>query len=284
MAQKAIEPDENSAPPGPFFIIGCGRSGTTILGRALSKHPAVTYLNEPRSIWTSCFPESDIWTEHAAARCGKLVFSKSDATGPKAAELKRLFHLETIRTGRPVLVEKLPINSFRIAFLHALFPEARFVHIFRNGLEVARSIEKLADKKWFGFNDYKWNLLAAHARSRAETAQLPAACDTDYERGLLEWRLATEAVRKFADTMPALIFHEILYDELIADPIAALRKVMTFMGLDISGEVENFARANISGTSEKIKIGNLTEKQEILAGEMLRLYRDAEGEPARNRH
>ena len=31
----------------PVFIIGCGRSGTTILGRTLAEHPRVKYLNEP---------------------------------------------------------------------------------------------------------------------------------------------------------------------------------------------------------------------------------------------
>ena len=47
----------------PVFILGCMKSGTTILGRTLSCHPQVTYLNEPREIWFSCYPKSDIWTE-----------------------------------------------------------------------------------------------------------------------------------------------------------------------------------------------------------------------------
>ena len=35
----------------PVFIIGCGRSGTTILGDTLSKHPKIEYLNERRDLW-----------------------------------------------------------------------------------------------------------------------------------------------------------------------------------------------------------------------------------------
>ena len=35
----------------PVFIIGCGRSGTTILGKTLSNHPKIKYLNERRDLY-----------------------------------------------------------------------------------------------------------------------------------------------------------------------------------------------------------------------------------------
>ncbi|WP_417860784.1 hypothetical protein [Winogradskyella sediminis] len=34
----------------PVFLIGCGRSGTTILGTTLGKHQSITYLNERRDL------------------------------------------------------------------------------------------------------------------------------------------------------------------------------------------------------------------------------------------
>jgi hypothetical protein len=34
----------------PIFIIGCGRSGTTIFGTALSRHKDITYLNPDYAI------------------------------------------------------------------------------------------------------------------------------------------------------------------------------------------------------------------------------------------
>src|SRR5215212_6691597 len=54
----------------PVFILGCGRSGTTIFGAALSKHKSITYLNEPRHLWFAAYPETDIWTQRAARRKG----------------------------------------------------------------------------------------------------------------------------------------------------------------------------------------------------------------------
>jgi hypothetical protein len=45
----------------PVFIVGCPRSGTTILGQILGQTPSFFYLNEPRYIWCHVRPELDIW-------------------------------------------------------------------------------------------------------------------------------------------------------------------------------------------------------------------------------
>ena len=189
----------------PTFIIGCGRSGTTILGTSLSKHRNVTYLNEPRHLWFSAFPETDIWSSKANSRTGKLLFTEADVDSTKSKKLSRLFRLETIISRRPVLLEKLPINSFRLEFIHHIFPDALFIHIFRNGLEVASSIEKESKKgNWFGANSYKWNQLVDYARCKAETSEVAALCTTYHDMGLLEWRLSTEAVVAFYAAFPIL--------------------------------------------------------------------------------
>lgn len=46
----------------PVFIVGCGRSGTSLLGALVGRHAAVEYLNEARVIWINGFPEADVWT------------------------------------------------------------------------------------------------------------------------------------------------------------------------------------------------------------------------------
>lgn len=119
----------------PVFIFGCGRSGTTILGDLLAQHSSVRYLHEPRALWISAYPETDIWSAHAVARRGKLVFNESDEKPRKTRALRKLFALELRRSRRPILVEKLPINNFRLPFIREMFPDCRFIHIWRNGLE-----------------------------------------------------------------------------------------------------------------------------------------------------
>ena len=45
--------------PAPIFIIGCGRSGTTLLGKMFDAHPAVRYLYEPYHLWAAIEPATD---------------------------------------------------------------------------------------------------------------------------------------------------------------------------------------------------------------------------------
>src|SRR2546423_1772339 len=72
--------------------------------------------------------------------------------------------LERERAARPVLVEKLAINNFRLGFLSALCPDAALINIVRHGVEVALSIqEKARLGHWYGLNDRKWTLLVEHA-------------------------------------------------------------------------------------------------------------------------
>jgi hypothetical protein len=67
-----------------------------------------------------------------------------------------------------------------------MFPTARYIYIWRNGCEVALSIEKLClQGKWFGGSEYKWNLLVNYARKDINTAHLPELCSTYYLKGLL---------------------------------------------------------------------------------------------------
>jgi hypothetical protein len=261
----------------PVFIIGCGRSGTTILGKALSLHPAITYLNEPRHLWFRAYPETDIWSGRAEGGAGKLLLTAADANPAGTRKLSRLFRLETLRTRRPVLVEKLPANSFRLAFIQGMFPDARYVHILRDGLEVARSIEKRVPQGWFGAGDCKWKLLAEYASGREETRPIPDRCADGYERGLLEWRLGTEAVLDFFGRLSAESRYEIRYDRLVADPVRAIGDCLSFLGLEGSRAVDDFARENIRRRSERRSAAALTAREDFIAGKLLRQVREGAG-------
>jgi hypothetical protein len=254
----------------PVFIIGCGRSGTTILGTSLSKHPGITYLNEPRNIWFEAYPETDIWTRKAAIRSGKLVLTDADTARKKSTKLSRLFRLSTIITGKPVLVEKLPINAFRLKFIHRIFPDARFIHIYRSGLEVAKSMEKASLRgKWFASNTYKWYQLLQLASSHEDTAGLPALCESYFDKGLLEWRLSMKAARDFFRMIPEEIYSELSYDELVDQPVAAINRLLAFIGLREDEKLNNFVLNNIKRKSDEMGPDDLTEKARIIGGELL---------------
>ena len=255
-----------------MFIIGCGRSGTTVLGRTLSVHPAVTYLGEPRKLWASAYPQTDIWSAEAPGRQGKLHLTAADAPRSQSMELRRLFWLETTKAQKTRLVEKLPINTFRIRFIQQIFPEARFVHIYRNALEVARSIAKASENGgWFGVNAYKWDQLVEYALSASRTEELPALCSTPRDKGLLEWRLSTEAAVEALEELPDDVSFELSYAELMEHPVRAVSAVLDFAELDPDPAVEDFARHNIRRRTSQLDLEDASANDRRLGGELLPL-------------
>lgn len=250
----------------PVFIVGCGRSGTTILGRVLGKHPQITYLNEPRDIWLH-EPRTDIWTAQAGQRSGKLHLTAADVNADNAKQIIDAFAYRVYKQGNRQLVEKLPINSFRIGFIRAIFPDARFIHLIRHGVAVAQSIERETQKyDWFGAGDYKWHLLAGYARSKALGDLVQQAKNDMLLRGLLEWRLSVSTVLQALDAVPDSDKITIRYEQLIEQPDAIIKQLEAFIGVDADIATENFARETIKNNKKDRQI---TSDMRAIAGELL---------------
>lgn len=257
---------------GPVFILGCGRSGTTILGRTLQQHNRITYLNERRDLWAAAYPETDIWSSQAKNRGGALQLKAQDSESSRSRRLSRYFLFQAKKTGRPVLVEKLPINNFRVGLIAEAFPDARFIHIYRNGLEVARSIaERDRQNGWFRENEYRWGLLVDYASEAPKTSTLPGLVDTPYEKGLLEWRLSTEAAVQSLSKMPEESFIEVSYSDFVANPVDSIDEVLDFFGLNPDQEVHQFAGTEIRRQSSPITRTQLSEKESKIGGKLLQL-------------
>ena len=228
----------------PVFIVGCGRSGTTVLGQLLGGYSDVAYLHEPREIW-SIEPRTDIWSAKASERGGSLRLGADDARPETAARIARAFAAEVRIRGARRLVEKLPVNSFRIGFIDGLLPDALFIHVIRNGLEVARSIGRLAQGgAWFGHGDYKWRLLAAEAEI-AGLGRLVELCGSQELRGLLEWRLSIGAARGALAQLAKHRRLELRYEHLTDAPEATCARLEAFIGLRPEPAFRSFAASRL---------------------------------------
>ena len=123
----------------PIFILGTGRSGTTILGIVLSMHRDIGYLNEPKAIWHLIHPHEDIigsYTQDDA----KYRLTAEEATDEMCHRAKQMFGAYLTATRSKRLVDKYPELIFRVDFVRALFPDARFVFLVRNGWDTCHSI------------------------------------------------------------------------------------------------------------------------------------------------
>jgi hypothetical protein len=254
------------------FLTGCGRSGTTILGRLIGKHPHVYYFNDRFDLWIRPFPVTDIWGMRTdSAKLGsRVALTADDARVPQSA-LSWFFGLiDHERGDKPVVLEKLAINNFRMAFLAAICPQARFINIVRHGVEVAYSIQqKVLAGEWYGASDRKWKLLVEHAWASGY-GNLVALCTTPYHKGLLEWRMSVEAAEAFIAGHPEAPLLHLRYERLLQDGPGELARVLSFLGLPESEEVMAAAREELGRKSPAATDRPIPAGTEELAGDTLR--------------
>lgn len=270
-SRTVTEPPAAPAALRPIvFLTGCGRSGTTILGTVLSQRRDVRYLNDQFRLWTEPFPAADIWTERAAP--ARVVLTEADVTAEGRAML--LERLAAARSAAPVVIEKLAINNFRLGFLRAVAPEARFINIRRHGVEVARSIaRKIETGEWYGEGapPRKWRLLAQHADERG-LGELAASCQTPYDRGLLEWRLSVEAAAPWVESLAPDTLIAVTYEDLLADPAGVTRRIEDFLGLPPDPAAAAWAEHRLARQHPAADEAPIPASTERIAGDTLRRF------------
>lgn len=148
------------------FIIGCGRSETTVLGEVLEQHPQTYYFFEPWHLWAAV--DSHLDTTNLYTTNGFNPTIGTDSFSKEAQARFNCLFYHSLGLGNKILIEKTPHSAWRIDYLKQLVPNARFVHIVRDGIDVADFINKSALENsyritpasqlnpWWGFNDSKW--------------------------------------------------------------------------------------------------------------------------------
>ena len=204
----------------PVFIIGAPRSGTTVLGSCLGRMPEVSYHFEPRLTKAAarCVYDGS-WSERRCATVFRVSY---------AALLLAGLH------GGRRFAEKNPENSFVVPFLAEAMPDAQFVHIIRDGRDVAVSH---AEQPWL-------NAASAGSGKRGRGGQLwgntarwwvepdrrdEFAAVTDIARSAWCWRRFTEAALAGLATLPAGRSIEVRYESVVSDPMHAAEVLAGFL-------------------------------------------------------
>ena len=113
----------------PIILIGAARSGTKFLRDVLAS--AVGVKSVPYDV-------NYIW-RHGSPNYGHDVLDPDTLTAKRSAYISEsLFKLAKLGE-KDTLVEKTVSNSLRVKFVNKVFPNARFVHIIRDGRDVAES-------------------------------------------------------------------------------------------------------------------------------------------------
>jgi hypothetical protein len=208
---------EHAAPSGPpLLVVGCGRSGTTLLRLMLDAHPDLAVPGEshfipelrrrfpdpidpevltPALLRTPHFrhwnvAESTVWERVRALE------RPSFADVVEAAFMANADEHGATRWG-----DKTPIYVRSIPLLHAMWPDARFVHLIRDGRDVALSYRSL-----------HWG---------PDTVWAAAS----------KWRHDVTAGIRDGQPLGTDRYLEVRYEELVGDTKAAVRTICTFADL-----------------------------------------------------
>lgn len=191
----------------PIFVVGAARSGTTWVYDILTAHPLVagafeTWLFTPADGLKSLFSEAH-WPPRRSGLGGVLARAELLSYTRDMAE-RVLSHY--IGSTQIYLVEKSPSHLFAIPFIHELFPDARFIHVLRDGRDVAASV-KAAAESW----------APAWRKSFGKSIKASARA----------WRHAVKFALRQGDVLGGQ-FMEIRYEELSRDPFNAYRRLFEF--------------------------------------------------------
>ena len=137
----------------PFFIVGCVRSGTTMLRKILNNHPNLESPEETHVFrWADPYG-SNRWNNIYA---GKLLQRHSEIDGFDSSEvdvirekaccrkeyldlyMKKFLEKKGNLSAR--WFDKTPQNIYGIHMLKYYYPKSKFIHLARNPLNVASSL------------------------------------------------------------------------------------------------------------------------------------------------
>lgn len=246
----------------PIFIIGTGRSGTTILGIILSIHKSVSYLNEPKALWHEIYKYEDIIGNYSNGDASYMLdkYSVDDETRKKALNLYSAYL--KISGGKRV-VDKYPELIFRTSFVNTIFNDPLLIFIARNGYDTLESISNWSNnlgktnnntEDWWGLNDRKWNLMCKQLIKKSKLlnnnySQL-IQFKNHKDRATVEWILTMEQGLEIISNNPKNVLF-LKYEDLIENPHSILKEILNFSNLDYDQKMFKYASTVLRKSSNK---------------------------------
>jgi hypothetical protein len=241
-----------------FCIVGTGRSGTTLLAAMLSCHPEVHVMRE--SHWIPKMYEffgtgvgnADQLTDivlRTTFSTGALVFPEDPDTlralYRPAEEITvtgycdRLGRYLAERAGKTSWADKTPDYGAWMTMLQVLWPTCRFVHVIRDGMEVAQSMFRHPGYRWLASAGETWAVPASFNNYRA----VAEASDRPLHEYAELWCRRLRRIQDEATRLTPGSYLEVRFEALIADPAMTTRALADFLGLDPwSGWIDEASR------------------------------------------
>lgn len=233
---------------GTVFVVGMNGSGTTMLADSLGRHPDLYMLPLESKVLPYFIQRSGKYGDlrihenrrrlaDELGRCkaywqanGKrnMVVPDGHLAGEGLAGIIEGLYLQlAAREGKARWGDKSPVNTIHITELARLFPEARFVHIVRDGRDAAQSFHR------------RWGYDPLHTITR--------------------WKNTVLAGQRQGRALESGRYLEVKYESLTAAPENEMRCICKFLGLDFDPVVMQSSMKYLDPNDPKSNVGRIIE-------------------------
>lgn len=234
----------------PIFVVGCPRSGTTMLSLMIHAHPRMAMPPESRFLLRSwrnrkkfgdlSSPEQRMALAKACVRTGSKVRDLGldpqevleailAAPPTYGSAYGTIFKMFADKHGKARWGDKRPAYYQEVDLLLRLFPDAQIVHIVRDGRANVASLKKMP---WWPY---------------------------DSIGSMAAWSQAEYCSRRNAKRLPADVFHVVRYESLVANPEPVLRDLCRFLEEDFHPSMLEPSEVRDIVPEKKVWHGNLKQ-------------------------
>ena len=265
----------------PFFIVGCPRSGTTLLQYMLRSHPGISMPTGESHFFIPIYQRRDKYGDLRMPENIRLVlrdmyrlsreFLETDLHGvhfdvdsmTDFLHKKRCFTIPEILSaiyrenamgeGKVRWGDKTPWYLLHMQTILEMFPRAQFIHIIRDGRDVALSLFRRS--KDFGV----YNI----------------------HRAAEYWTIYLERGQAVGSQTDPTIYHEVRYEDLLQHPEEEVRRICNFLEEDYSDKVVYYKTSTVAGKTpllqKPIQDGNVYKWRRQLTCRQLDMFESIAG-------
>jgi hypothetical protein len=231
-----------------FFVVGCPRSGTTLLRRMLDVHPGLAMMPRETHFIPRIYERragltaegevtpavvDELLADRHFAQLGidrealEQLLTREEPI-PYASFVSLIFDMQGQARGRELVGDKTPGYVRHLRTLNALWPETRFVHLIRDGRDVCLSL-----LEW-----RKGPRLAGRFSTWAEDPVSTTA---------LWWEWHVRLGREDGASLGPQRYRELRYESLVSNPERECSAVCDFLGVPYDDAMLGFHRGRERG-------------------------------------